>query len=269
MRVRIASLGMYDAPWLQAANDRLWSALAAILRDRGLKDIPSTLDRRPAPELWPAPNLLMAQTCGYPLRTSLRDRVRYVATPSYAWPCVERGRHCSLVVVAAGSPIEEIAELRGQVVAMNGPDSNSGMNLLRALIAPHAGGRPFFARVLPTGGHLASMAAVAQGYAGVAAIDAITYGLTARHRPDLTEGLRVLAVSPSTPGLPLITSLATEAAELGVLRAALRDLMADPAAAEALASLGIAGFEVLDESAYDDVLALEAQAVALGYPVLA
>ncbi|WP_207761916.1 phosphate/phosphite/phosphonate ABC transporter substrate-binding protein [Arboricoccus pini] len=261
---------MYDAPWLQSANDAVWSALAAILQDRNLKDVPSSLDRRAAPPaVWQAPDLLMAQTCGYPLRTFLRGRVRYVATPSYAWPCIERGRHCSVVIVAADSPIEEVAELRGQVVAVNGPDSNSGMNLLRALIAPHAAGRPFFARVLPTGAHLASMAAVAKGYAGVAAIDAITYGLAAHHRPELTEGLRVLAVSASTPGLPLITSLATNAAEIDVMRAALRDLIADPAAAEGLAMLGISGFEVLEESDYDSILDLEAQAIVQGYPVLA
>ena len=46
----------------------------------------------------------------------------------------------------------------GRRVAINGRDSNSGMNLLRAAVADLAGGRPYFSRVIETGAHMASLA---------------------------------------------------------------------------------------------------------------
>ena len=81
---RIAALPMYDLPELRAANDTLWQAVAAGLVDHGIEGVPLGLTRGgPLLTLWRDPRLLLAQSCGYPLETSLRDAVKVVAIPRY------------------------------------------------------------------------------------------------------------------------------------------------------------------------------------------
>lgn len=266
---RIASLGMYDLPWLHDANDALWQGIAQRLRAAGLRDVPTQLEReRPLPALWRDPNLLLAQTCGYPLRTQLAGSVRVVATPRYMTAYGDGAGHRSTLVVARDAPWQTLAELRGRRAAVNEFDSNSGMNLLRATIAPLADGQPFFAHVQVTGAHLASIEAVANGRADIAAIDSVTLSLIERHRPSLLRGIRVLATTMTSPGLPLVTRIDLDEGELAALRRALDEVASDPALADARAALLLDGFELLPGDAYDRVLQLERDAAALGYPVL-
>ena len=67
--------------------------------------------------------------------------------------------------------------------ALNAHDSNTGMNLFRAAIAPIAGGAPFFRAVVVTGSHEASVAAVAEGRADLAAIDCVSFALLGTRPP--------------------------------------------------------------------------------------
>jgi ABC-type phosphate/phosphonate transport system substrate-binding protein len=261
---------MYDLPWLGAANDALWAAIAGRLRARGVADVPQRLERaRGLQDIWRHPRLLLAQTCGYPLVTELVGQVTLVATPCYAAAGCEGPDHCSLVVVREGSAVERVAELRGARLALNSRDSNTGMNLLRALVAPLAEGGRFFGEVVVTGTHLASLAAVAAGEADVAAIDCVTHALVARHEPGLLAGTRVLTRTASTPGLPLITRGHVPQDELAALREALAEVAADPALTNVRDSLLLAGFAFLPLKAYADVMALEQAAAERGYPVLA
>ncbi len=261
---------MYDFPWLARANDALWAGVARHLRAAGLERVPDHLDRtRPREAVLRDPDLLLGHTCGYPLMTALDGVVRPVATPRYALPGCEGAWHRSLVVVREDAPYERLDQLRGSRAALNGFDSNTGMNLFRAAVAPLAGGRPFFADLLVTGFHLESLAAVRSGRADVAAIDCVTHGLAARHRPDLVAGTRVLAWTEATPSLPLVTRAAAPEAKVMALRSALDAAAADPDLAEARAALALEGFEVLPLAAYGRILELERAAAEAGYPTLA
>ncbi|MEX6506711.1 phosphate/phosphite/phosphonate ABC transporter substrate-binding protein [Jiella sp. M17.18] len=267
---RTASLGMYDMPWLHSANDALWTGIAARLRAAGLSGVPETLDRdRPLGEIWRDPALRLAQTCGYPLMTQLADIVAPVAAPVYRWPGCSGAAHCSVVVVAVGSHYEALGDLRGGRAAMNGRDSNSGMNLLRHAVAPLATDGRFFGAVVETGSHLASLDHVAWGQADVAAVDCVTFGLARRHRPDLTAGVRVLAETAKSPSLPFVTRASASAEEIALLRRALAEAIADPELAAATEALGLAGVEPVTAEDYEIVLAYERQAEAAGYPALA
>ncbi len=106
----------------------------------------------------------------------------------------------------AADPRRSLEAFRGAVAAVNGWDSNTGMNLFRATIAPVAGRAPFFASVVVTGSHLASLEAVADGRADLAAIDCVTYGLLKRLRPGLIDRTAIVAESPLSPGLPFIAA---------------------------------------------------------------
>ena len=87
-------------------------------------------------EIWTDPRLLLAQTCGYPLVTTLKDRVAVLATPCYDAPGCTGPSYRSAVIVRASEHASGLSNMRGRICAMNGPESNSGMNLLRAAVAP-------------------------------------------------------------------------------------------------------------------------------------
>lgn len=267
---RVANLGMYDMPHLCAANDALWAWLATALVAAGIDGVPARLDRsRPLGEIWRDDRLLVAQTCGYPLVTDLRGVVRPVAAPVYDLPGCDGPTHCSILVVPAAAPFARLADLRGGRVAINGRDSNTGMNLLRAAVAPLAAAAPFFGEVIVTGAHLASLAAVARGAADLAAVDAVTVGLTLPHRPDLLDGVRIIGRTQPSPTLPFVTRAGASDAEVELLREALAGAVASPALAEATRALALAAVVPATVEDYA-ILARHAEAAAArGYPELA
>jgi ABC-type phosphate/phosphonate transport system substrate-binding protein len=255
---------MYDpAP---GALDRFWLVLRDAMRREGLAGVPEDLAwPRDLDAHWRDPALLLTQTCGHPFATALRNAVQLVGTPRYAAEGCEGPSYRSFVVVRAGDPAGSLADLRGRRAAINMIGSHSGWNALRAMAAPLARAGQFFASVLETGSHHGSMRAVATGEADVAAIDCVSFALARRNRPELTAPLRILAQTGLAPGLPFITSRRTSPDDLARLRAALASACADPIARDVL----IDGFDVLEPQAYDEILAMEAEAKACGYPVLA
>jgi ABC-type phosphate/phosphonate transport system substrate-binding protein len=268
MDALVASLGMYDYPSVAEANRRLWSAIAAYLRAAGI-EAPVALDPTDPRKIWADPRLLFGQTCGYPFIKTLRGRVSLVATPIYSFEGCAGPNHCSLVVASAKSGGRSLAGFGGARAALNAHDSNSGMNLFRALIAPIARGRPFFGEVVVTGSHAASLAAVAEGAADIAAIDCVSYGLLRKGRPDIFDEIAVVARTPSTPGLPFVINAELGKSLTAAVRVALFAALNDPSLADARAALGLAGAAILAEAEYDRIAEIERGAIALGYPELA
>jgi len=268
MTGRSVALPMYlGAP---EAVQSLWTVLRGPLLAAGLSGLPTQVDwPQDLHSHWLAPRLLLSQSCGYPLTHALRGRVQVIGCFVYNAPqCA--GTDCASVLVAR----QEHSQLGPQSfeylrAAYNSADSQSGYNALRALVAPWSKPGRFFGEALATGGHRESVDAVREDRADVAAIDCVTWALLQRYAPTAADGLCVVGQTGSYPGLPLITSRDTPAAELQALRAALRGVFSQPEAAPALAALAIVGFEALDASAYARCIAMENSANALGYPALA
>jgi ABC-type phosphate/phosphonate transport system substrate-binding protein len=266
----IAALPMYDFPPLHAATDDFWSAIAARLRAAGVADVPAALTRDMSHvETWRDPRLLFGQACQYPLAKSWHEAVRLVAIPAYAAPGCEGSRYRSAIIVRALDPARRLADLRGRRCAVNERDSNSGSNLLRAAIAPLAAGGRFFSSVELTGGHLMSASSVAAGTADVAAIDCVSYAHMGRLHAQLAARLRILDWTPSSPGLPYVTARAIDPITFSALRSALGDVQSDPALAGVRAELLQSGIDFAVDESYAEVLRLEADALARGYPELA
>lgn len=260
---------MYDHPAQRAANDRLWAAMAGSLRSEGVADVPETLDRsRDVHALWRDPSLLFGQTCGYPLIADSSLALRVLALPVYATQGCVGATHTSVIVARAddvGTSLDNFLQRRA---AVNDRRSNTGMNLLRAMIAPVAGEGAFFASVTETGSHRASMIAVGAGQADIAAIDCVTYAAIAHFEPAVTAALRIVAYSPASPTLPFVTAASTSAATVAALRAALDRVMVDPDLAEDRAHLFLAGVIAADRTALAPIAALEAAAIRAGYAEL-
>jgi ABC-type phosphate/phosphonate transport system substrate-binding protein len=266
----VASLMMYDRPdVVQRANDALWAALRDRLWARGL-DVPDALDRSGSHDsYWLRPDLIFGQTCGYPYVQELKGKVRLIATPVFRYPGGSGARRASFIVVRADDPAQAVADLAGRRAAINDWLSNSGMNLLRIAVAPHARDGRFFSDVIVTGGHMASIAAIREGRADTAAIDSITWGLHERHAPETVAGIRIVGETPMGPGLPYITRLTTGDAEIAAIRDALAEAIADPANAAALDTLGLTGIEILSDADYAELEGFRDEARTLGYPKVA
>ncbi len=254
----IASLPMYDFSEIKDATDALWTAIATRLVDLGIANVPPALLRDPdLHRIWTDPALLLAQTCGYPLVTSLKGKVALLATPCYTATGCDGPLYRSAIIVRATDPATCLADLRRRRCAVNDPESNSGMNLLRAEIATLGNGAAFFSAVILTGSHAASVDAVASGQADVAAIDCITWSHLQHLRPAATAGLRVLAWTRASPGLPLITATATSRATRAAIMLALDEVAVAPALLSVRSSLRLEGFEAVSLGAYESLLVLE------------
>ena len=257
----IAALSMYDFPWSRAATDRLWASVGDSLRAQGIA-APERLTRDREPrQIWADAGLLLGQTCGYPYWTRLRREAEIVGTPIYGFAGCEGPNHRSFLIARREDAGATLAEFRGDRAALNSFDSNSGMNLFRAAVAPLAGGKPFFAAVVETGSHAQSVAAVADGRADVAAIDCVTHALLARGAARLVAATKIIGETPASPALPFIASRALAPEIRAAVRRALCGLAPIP-------ELGLAGVAVLPETAYARVAEIEREAASSGYPDL-
>ena len=263
---------MYDWPEVRTVTERLENALQGALVDAlGLRPA----DCVPWPEdrglevNWLQPGLLLSQTCGYPLTHALKGRVRPVGVPHYAAEGCEGGRYCSHLVVAKESNFEALADMRGSRAVFNGPDSQSGMNAFRFEVAKVASGAPFFSSVSESGGHLASLQAVAEGRADVTSVDAVCWSLARQELPDLAAKLRSIGRTASVPGLPLVSSLSFSDAEAETIAMSVRTVFEDAAFAEDRFRLLISGFSSISDMDYAPILEMERRATELGYPALA
>ena len=245
----VASLPMYDWPEVRWATDALWSAIAERLLARGLA-APSHLDRERAPDaVWTDPDLVLAQTCGWPYATRLIDSVRYVATPVYAAPGCQGPLYSSVIVARIDDAGEGFADLARRRVARNAPDSFSGHVAIREEMRG-AGLDPDTAAWIETGGHRASLRAVASGAADLAAIDAVCWALAGEHNAEAVSKLEVVRQTPLRPGLPLITASARSETDSEAMAEAVAEAIASPGLGAATAALHLAGVVRLSAEDY-------------------
>lgn len=259
----VISLPMYapnDLPPVREATDALLALLQAHLTAAGLENV--TIQQDP-PDLyahWQDPELLLSQTCGWPLTHELENVVRPVATPCYDCGHCRGPYYRSLIVVRRNSPVTIPKKLDGSVCAINGADSHSGCN---AMLAYAAGHEIRFRQVILSGSHLESLRMVAEGAADTAAIDCVTYALLQHHAPAELTGIRVLDRTPEAPGLPLVTRAGSDDETLGLLRQALQNVLSDPTAYPCREALLLKDFDLLSSVEYQSVKKIERQGLAL------
>lgn len=262
----VAVLPMYDWPEVRAATDAFWSVLRDALLARGF-GAPETLSRDLGLfEAWRSPRLLLGQTCGLPLVRHLAGQVRVLGAVDYGLEGCSPGHYRSVVVVPRDSRAETLADLRGARLAFNHPGSQSGEGALRHLLAPHARDGRFFSQAIETGSHRAALVAVTEGRAEAATLDAVSFRLAQAHEGAAAR-VRVLAATPPTPGLPMITA-AANAVHVPALRGALAEAVG-AAPRDVRDALFLEGFVPMEAGDYAVIAERDAEASRLGYPELA
>ena len=252
----LASLPMYDFPEVRDATNALWTALRERLQDH-LPELPQELDRTQTREThWRHPRLVFSQTCGYPLRMHFRDHLQVLGAPRYLAPGCDGHDYRSAIIVREDAS-DRLEAFRDAVLAVNGIDSQSGYNVVKATLHSARLGataeQPFFSCMKVSGNHRASIALVQRGEADIAAIDAVSLALIRTHAPAEFEGLKVIQHSPAAPSLPWVTSVNTSATTTSHIRSAIADTLADPRLALTLDPLHLSGFDTVDMHEYERI----------------
>ncbi|MBY6117242.1 PhnD/SsuA/transferrin family substrate-binding protein [Mameliella alba] len=228
-----ASLPMYWWPENAAAWTRFWQELRSLMPElppiTAPEDLPSDWYLH-----WGAPDLKLSHVCGLPFASHFLDQVTYVASFDFDLPDTPAGWYHSVVVTRRGE-IRPREELR---LAYNSADSQSGWGSTR--------GHPF-AGYLATGAHRESAAAVADGRADVAYIDAVSWRILSRMCPAMAEPLEAVARTTPTPGLALI---AARGIDPDPLRAALGTALERLGEEDRFAMGGPVGLAVLPTDSY-------------------
>ncbi|MFN4098920.1 MAG: PhnD/SsuA/transferrin family substrate-binding protein [Pararhodobacter sp.] len=237
---RHASLPMYDWPEARDETGATWATIRDGVRARGLV-MPEQLsipDWAGIDAYWRDPALILSQCCWGPLSRGLVAHLRPLAQPDYSAFPGGRGPLYRSALVArqgAGIPVPDHAGfmlpeglLAGKILAINERDSLSGcLGLWDDL-----GADPCLLATgcVETGSHRASIIALAQGRADIAAIDCRSWDLARRFEP-CAAGLSVIGWTAERPGLPYVTSRATDDATVRALTETLISMGCHPVAA--------------------------------------
>ncbi|MCC5989385.1 MAG: PhnD/SsuA/transferrin family substrate-binding protein [Pararhodobacter sp.] len=219
----LACLPMYDWPEVRARVDAFYGELRA----RSKLDLPEALTR-PADEdalftLWRDPTLVLGQACWGPISLGMLPGLRVLAQQDYSdvpggdGPLfrsvlvVRRGVGAQGRTTAPANPatppvgqgcILPDRPLAGKRLAFNARHSLSGwIALARDLDTDPAAQA---AGLIESGSHRASIRAVAEATADIAAIDCRAWALALQHEP-CARDLTVIGWSSARPGLPFIT----------------------------------------------------------------
>ena len=213
-------------------------------------------------------NLLIGHTCGYPLMTRLLDELTPLCVPLFDVPGTAGKLYSSQIIVPVDSTIDSLEACRGKIVAVNSPDSNSGMNVLRHALAKLGAGPRFFAGVRLTGSHLHSVETVARNRAQLAAIDCVSYQLIAERKPELIAAVRVIGSSTKSCGLPFVVQKHRYTKEqCDCFVAALNQALIETPR-KVSEKLHLNRFEAVSLEDYRSIVELEEFAVKAGYPQL-
>lgn len=250
-----ATLPMYSAAPLRPAWQSLWESIARHLQHSGIDAEGALHWPDDFYAAWRDDDLILGQTCGWPLVSALGDDVIPFARFDFGLSDTPPGDYHSVFVAREGQPVEAPIALEPLFedpkvrIAVNGRDSQSGFRVLGECVSAALALK--YDRLIVTGSHAASIDAVAGGSAELAAIDAVTWQYALVHQPAARE-LDVVTRSRHVPGLPLVTA-PRFADKLDTLHGALQSAL-DELAPDTRQMLGIKGLITAVRADYNILL---------------
>ena len=235
----------------------------------GLEYVPYPAPQ-PLEDLWRRGDLGCVFMCGYPVALQLADVTPIAApVPRAAW-AAGRPLYRSDLIVHAESPCSTLEDTFGGRAGWTVEHSHSGFNAFRHhLLQYRTATRPALYREMVPNlvTARAILDAVRDGRIDVGPLDAYWHMLIARHQPELTRGVRVLA-STATATLPsFVASAATPVATIEALRQAFADVARQAWFKPLADELLLDGFAPVSAVDYERTLAWDREARLAGYPL--
>jgi ABC-type phosphate/phosphonate transport system substrate-binding protein len=263
----IANARMYAVtPVVEAA----WRVLLdRVARDAGVE---LTYVPYPAPQplehLWSRPDLGAVFMCGYPIALRLAPVVPLAAPiPRAPW-AAGRAVYRSDLIVRENAPFKTLEDTFGKRAGWTVAHSHSGFNAFRHhLLAYRTPDRPsLYGEML---GNLVTarkvLDSVREGRIDIGPLDAYWHLLIARHAPELTRGIRVLATTDVAPIPAFVAGADTAIDKVARLRAAFVSAQRRPWFGELADILLLDGFAEVDAESYARTLQWDQEAKVAGY----
>jgi ABC-type phosphate/phosphonate transport system substrate-binding protein len=209
-----------------AAVEDAWRAL--LERVSNESDVELSYLPYPAPQplekLWARPDLRLVFMCGYPIALAMAPVLPIAAPlPRAAWAGGKAVYRTDLIV-REDSPYRTLEDTFGGRAGWTVEHSHSGFNAFRHhLLGYRTPRRPqLYAQM--TGNLVTArnvLDSVREGRIDVGPLDAYWHLLIARHAPQLTAGIRVVASTAPAPMPALVAAAGTPPETVAALRAAL------------------------------------------------
>jgi ABC-type phosphate/phosphonate transport system substrate-binding protein len=223
---------------------------------------------KPMEDLWRRPDLGCVFMCGYPIALKLAPVVP-IASPI---PCADwaggRAVYRSDLIVRADAPYATLEDTFGGRAGWTVAHSHSGFNAFRHhLLGFRMQERPRLYREMV--GDLVTAQAILDGVRGgridIGPLDAYWHLLIRKHRPQLTEAVRILTSTDVAPMPAFVGSASVSAELIASLKGAFAAASNRPWFTEFAEVLLLDGFAVVDEADFAATLAWDREARAAGY----
>jgi len=228
----------------------------------------------PAPQpletLWGRGDLGCVFMCGYPVALRLADVTPIAApVPRAAW-AAGLPLYRSDLIVRADSPFSTLEDTFDGRAGWTVEHSHSGFNAFRHHLLQYRTAKrlTLYREMVPNlVTARAILDAVRDGRIDVGPLDAYWHALIARHQPELTHGVRVLA-STATATLPaFVASAATPVAIIEALKQAFAEVARHAWFKPLAQELLLDGFAAVSAADYERTLAWDREAHLAGYPL--
>lgn len=228
----------------------------------------------PAPQplegLWKREDLGAVFMCGFPIALELAQVVPLAAPiPRAPW-AHGRAVYRTDLIVRADAPFRTLEDTFGGRAGWTVAHSHSGFNAFRHhLLGYRTATRP--ALYGEMSGNLVTarrvLDDVREGRLDVGPLDAYWHLLIARHAPQLTRGIRVLASTESAPMPALVAGNGVAPDLAGRLRGAFEAAASRPWFAPLAQQLLLEGFAPVSRESFAPLLEWDVEARAAGYPL--
>jgi ABC-type phosphate/phosphonate transport system substrate-binding protein len=223
---------------------------------------------QPLEQLWSRPDLGCVFMCGYAIALGLAPVTPIAAPIPRANWAAGQALYRSDLIVRAEAPYQRLEDSFGARAGWTVEHSHSGFNAFRHHLLPYRTRERLRLYGQMLGKLLTARAvldSVREGRIDIGPLDAYWHMLAARHAPELTEGIRVLATTELAP-IPAFVTTADAPSELVTrLRTAFVGAANQPWFAPLGDLLLLDGFAAAGSAQYAPLLAWDREAKAAGY----
>lgn len=223
---------------------------------------------QPLEDLWSRPDLGAVLMCGYPVALGLAPVVPLAAPIPHAPWAAGQAVYRTDLIVRNDAPFRTLEDTFGHRSGWTVAHSQSGFNALRHhLLAYRSAERPALYAQMTANMVTARnvLDAVREGRIDVGPLDAYWHLLIARHAPELTAGIRVLAATATTPMPCFVAAAGAPSEMIGKMRRAFGAAARQPWFDALAAPLLIRGFAAASAASYGVLLEWDREARAAGY----